>query len=320
MRTLLLLLGLGIFAVSCEKIIAEDITAETPVLVLPSVNDTVNQNPVHFKWEEIEGASKYRLEVVSPCFSAISQFPLDTIVTGTDFFFGLDSSQYEMRLTALNGGYESQTTAPVIFWVGVQQVGGGNNVVLNAPVDQSYVNATFNNQFSWTPVAGATSYEFSLREGTSFSTGSILETQNGISTSTYIVPSGLLPEGEYSWGVKAYFGSVETPFATNQLFVDETDPNVAALVAPADLSVDFAGTITFSWANGTDSGTVQSPVTSILEIATDVNFTNIVESEDVDGSTTDVDLLAGSYFWRVRNEDEAGNTAGASSIYELTLN
>ena len=97
MRTLLLLLGLGIFAVSCEKIIAEDITAETPVLVLPSVNDTVNQNPVHFKWEEIEGASKYHLEVVSPCFSAISQFPLDTIVTGTDFFFGLDSSQYEKR-------------------------------------------------------------------------------------------------------------------------------------------------------------------------------------------------------------------------------
>ena len=108
MRTLLLLFGIAISAVSCEKIIAEDITAETPVLILPAENDTVSQNPVHFKWQELEGASKYHLEVVSPSFAAISQFALDSVVTGTDFYFNLDSNEYELKLTALNGGYESQ--------------------------------------------------------------------------------------------------------------------------------------------------------------------------------------------------------------------
>jgi hypothetical protein len=320
MRTLLLLFGIAISAVSCEKIIAEDITAETPVLILPAENDTVSQNPVHFKWQELEGASKYHLEVVSPSFAAISQFALDSVVTGTDFYFNLDSNEYELKLTALNGGYESQVLGPCKFWVGVQPSGGtGNNVVLDSPTDQAYVDTQLNT-FSWTPITGATSYEFSLRQGNSFSTGLVLDAQNGISTSTYIIPSGLLTEGEYTWGVKAYFGATETPFTVNSLLVDDTDPNTANLVSPNDLSLDFAGIITFSWTNGSDVGTIQSPVTSTLEIATDQGFGAITEVVNVVGTTADVNLPAGIYYWRVTNSDEAGNTAAASSSYQLTLN
>lgn len=321
MRRLLLLLALGIFTVSCEKIVAEDITAETPILILPSVNDTVEQNPVHFKWEEMEGASKYHLQVVSPSFSAINQFALDSVITGTDFFFDLDSNEYELKLTAQNGGYDSQVLGPVKFWVGVQPtVGSGSAIVLNSPIDQAYVNGSFNNQFSWTPVAGATSYEFSLREGSSFATGLVLDSQNGISTSTYTVPSGLLIEGEYFWGVKAYFGSVESLFAVNQLFVDDIDPNLAFLTSPSDLSFDFAGTIVFTWSNGADTGTIQSPVTSTLEIATDLGFGAIIQTVNLVGSTTNINLAAGTYFWRVTNVDEAGNSSGASTTYQVTLN
>lgn len=322
MRTLFIVLILGISAASCEKIVAEDITDETPVLILPTVNDTVDQNPVHFKWQEMEGASKYHLEVVSPSFASINQFSLDSIVIGTDFFFNLDSNEYEMKLTAQNGGYESQVLGPVKFWVGVQPSsgGGGNTVVLTTPSDQEYINGQFNNQFSWTPVSGATSYEFSLRQGNSFATGLVLDAQNGISTSTYTIPTGILTEGEYSWGVKAYFGSIETPFTINQLFVDETDPNGAILSSPNDLSFDFAGTIVFTWNNGSDLGTIQSPITSTLEIATDSGFGSIVQTVSLIGNTTNVNLAAGTYFWRVTNVDEAGNSGGASFIYQLTLN
>jgi hypothetical protein len=321
MRTLLLLLALGIFTVSCEKIVAEDITAETPVLILPAFNDTVQQNPVHFKWEAMEGSSKYHLQVVSPSFAAINQFLLDSVVTGTDFNFDLDSNEYELKLTAQNGGYESQILGPIKFWVGVQSSGGGtNNVVLISPVDQVYENGSFNDPFAWTPITGATSYEFSLREGSSFETGQVLDAQNGISTSEYTVPAGLLVEGEYFWGVKAYFGTVETPFTVNQLFIDETDPNVAILSSPNDLSLETVGLISFLWSNGTDTGTIQSPVTSTFEIATDVGFGSLVSpAVSLIGNMTDVNLTAGVYYWRVTNADEAGNSAGVSPVYQVTV-
>jgi len=319
MRTLLLLIGIGIFAASCEKIVAEDITAETPVLILPAVNDTVDQNPVHFKWEELEGASKYHLEVASPSFAALGEFPLDTIVTGTDLYFNLDSNEYELRLTALNGGYESQVLGPIKFWVGVQPSGGGSsNIILTYPTNNAYENASFNGIFEWIPATGSTSQEFTLREGTSFVSGNILDGQNNISLSNYTT-TALLPEGEYFWGVKAYFGATETPYEIGHFFVDEYDPNTAILVSPVDFANTQQGIITFSWSNGNDVGTIQSPVTSTLEIATDPAFGNISNTVSIVGNTADVDLTPNTYYWRVTNVDEAGNSAGVSSTNQLTV-
>lgn len=322
MRTLLIVLALGFFAASCEKIVAEDITTETPVLILPTSNDTVEVNPVHFKWEAMEGASKYHLEVVSPSFGSISEFSLDSIVTGTDFYFSLDSNEYELKLTALNGGYESQVLGPIKFWVGVApSVGsGGSSLVLTSPLNQVYENGSFTNQFTWTAVSGATSYEFSLREGNSFATGSILEAQNGISTLTYQVANGLLIEGNYFWGVKAYIGTTELPYTVHELYIDETLPNLAVLSSPGDLSVQTSGTVNFTWVNGTDPGTVNAPVVSFVEVASDINFSTNLDTVSVIGNSTTFDLTPGSYYWRVTNTDEAGNTAGTTLENQFTLN
>ena len=59
---------------ACNDIIAKDISEETPVLILPGANDTISSNPVQFKWEEMEGATKYKLEVVHPSFSNIQTY------------------------------------------------------------------------------------------------------------------------------------------------------------------------------------------------------------------------------------------------------
>ncbi len=318
MKILAFILLITLLASSCEKIVAEDITSETPVLILPAVNDTIDNNPVYFKWGEMEGASKYRLEIVSPSFASISQFLLDSLVVGTDFYLDLDSNEYELRLTAQNGGYESQILGPIKFWVGVQSSGTSTNVVVNSPINDSYVNASFNNQFTWTSLAAATNYEFALREGASFSTGTIIDGQNNISTTSYTT-SFVLSEGEYFWGVKAYFGTTETPFTTAHFYVDEFDPNVAVLSNPGNLSFDFAGNVVFSWGNGTDLGTIQSPITSKLEIATDTGFGTIIETVNVNGNSVTVNLSAGTYYWRVTNTDEAGNSAVASTVYQVTL-
>ncbi len=303
----------------CEKIVAEDITNETPVLILPAANDTINLNPVHFKWKATEGATKYHLEIVSPGFANISSYALDSVIAGTDFFVSLDSNEYELRLTALNGGYESKTLGPVKFWVGVQPSQTSSNVVLNAPADLEYVNGSFNNSFTWQSLSGATSYEISVRQGITFETGTVIGSQNNIVTTNYTEPA-TLTEGTYTWGVKAYLSGSETPYSVRTLYVDETSPNTAILSIPTDFSFLTQGVITFSWSNGTDPGTVNSPVNSLLEIASDSGFTNVVHSSAMVGSTEDVNLTPGTYYWRVTNTDDAGNTAGASNTFQLTVN
>lgn len=309
---------------SCKEIIAEDITGNTPVLLVPAVNDTVQANPVLFKWEMMEGATKYRLQVVSPGFSNISQFWLDTTVTSTEFSFALDSSEYELKLTALNGGYESQTLGPIKFWVGVSPAAGGNTVVLSSPADGAYANAAFN-QFTWNALTGASSYEFSLRKGTNFETGEVIHFQNGISTSTITLPSSIdLTEGTYHWGVKAYLSSgAETVYSKRALSVDTTSPNMPAAPFAPSGSASQVNT-NFSWSNGSDNGSIQSPIWSVLEISDDPNFGSVIEEHTVSGSSIAIDLsgytFGVTYYWRVYNFDEAGNSSYFSPTTNFTMN
>lgn len=314
------LLPVSLLLGSCKDIVATDISNITPVLIVPTAGDTLMSNPVLFKWEEVDGATKYRLQVVSPSFSTISDYILDTIVSGTQFTYSLDSTVFELKLTAMNAGYSSQTLGPVQFWVGVSPTVNLSQVVLTGPDDGDYVNASFNNQFTWQPLQGANTYEFSLREGTNFSTGFIVHTQNAISTAQYTLPGSIdLEEGSYSWGVKAYFSSGETYYSTRTFLLDQTAPNIPSLLNPAAMSFLSPGAITFSWSNGSDGGTIHSPVRSVIQISDDSGFSNILFTDDIIGSSATFNLSTGSYYWRVYNYDEAGNVSSYSQVNQFIV-
>lgn len=319
MKRILILAVVALSFVSCEKIIAEDISNELSVLILPSAGDTLANNPVHFKWEPIYGATRYHLMVVSPSFSNINSYVLDTLVTDTEFFFDLDSNVYELKLSATNGAYTTQVLGPVQFWVGVSSGSSGSNVVLNSPAADVFKNASFSGQFSWNALSGSGTYEFSLRSGTNFATGTILDNQNNLGTLSY-TSSLTLAEGAYIWGVKQYFSTgFETPFSTRILYIDLSDPNVALLSTPVDFATQSPGDIVFTWSNGTDPGSIHAPVSSELEIASDAAFATVVNSLTVAGNTATINLPAGTYYWRVSNMDEAGNTAAPSDSHKLTV-
>ena len=320
MKTLLYIASFVLILTSCKEIIAEDINGQTPVLILPSVNDTVETNLVHFKWEELEGASSYKLMVVSPSFASISTYELDSIVTGTNFYYSLDSNDYEVKLVALNAGYSSDTLGPIPFVVGTQSSSSSGNVVLTSPADGVYDNATFDKDFEWNALTNITSYEISIREGSSFATGSQIDFGNNFSSPLF-TSSQNFPEGEYHWGVKAFLQSGdETLYTTRVLYIDTTAPNQPVLGAPAHLSSEFAGTITFTWNNGTDPGVINSPITSLLEISSDTGFATIVDFQSVQGSTADIALTNGVYYWRVTNTDAAGNISAPAVYNQLTIN
>lgn len=325
-KLLLLFISLSLFG--CKDFVEKNISGDTPVLILPANNVTINANPVHIKWEELEGATKYRIEIVSPEFSNIQSFPLDSIVTGTNFFFGLDSAQYEIRITAMNAGFSSNPSAIKRFWVGTSQ-GGANSVNLLTPGANVYENESFDGKFSWSPITSTavSSYTFELHESTSFAGAYVGQPINQLGITNITVPEAAgsqLNEGAYCWGVKAYFTSGgETEFSKRVFYVDKTNPPLAGLSAPANNTAISTGTITFTWTLPADVGTIQSPRTTKLQIAHDTGFTNLVVL-DPDGfltlTTRGIELLTpGTYYWRVIVMDEAGNITTPTTYYTLTL-
>lgn len=319
MKQLFLLLFVSLALFACEKIIAEDISGEMPVLIVPTSGSTTASNPVHFKWEKMPGAEKYHLMVVSPSFANVQSYVLDTLVTGTEFYYSLDSNQYELKLVGVNAGYRSDTLGPIPFNVNASSGGTSNTITLSAPLAQAAENGSFNNQFSWQSNANATSYEFSLRTGLDFATGTIVQSTNNITTTNYTVPT-TLSEGEYTWGVKAYLSVGETAFSTRQFYIDATNPNTPALSTPLNNDFVNQGPVTFVWNNGSDPGAVNTEVTSFVEIASNSSFLTPEFSPAVVGNTVTVTITTpGVYYWRVTNEDAAGNAGTTSSVQQFTV-
>ena len=308
-KFLILFISLSLFG--CKDFIEKDISEETPVLVLPSNNATINTNPVHIKWEELEGATKYRIEIVSPEFGNIQSFPLDSIVTGTNFYFGLDSAQYEIRITAMNAGFSSKPSAIKRFVVGTSQGSSNGGVTLVSPPNGAYYNENFQGHFSWNTqnLGAVSSCTFELHD-TEFFSGTLLDIADKLnSVEIYSLDGSQLPEGVYSWGVKAYLvGNGETNYSKRIFYIDKTPPGAGTPSLPANNATVSSGAITFSWDLPEDTGEIQSPVGGKVELSTFANFATIYKTgTSTTNSVAISNVAAGTYYWRVILVDEAGN-------------
>lgn len=318
-KLLLLFISLSLFG--CKDFIEKNISKETPVLILPANQDTIPVNPVHIKWEELEGATKYRIEIVSPTFANIQSYPLDSIVSGTNFFFGLDSAQYEIRITGLNAGYGSKPSEIKRFWVGTSAGNSNSQIPLLSPLAGEYFNEDFDGKFKWSnPSAGnIESYTFELHATQTFS-GQILDIADQINTVQIQSKDGTeLSEGVYSWGVKAFLvGNGEINYSKRIFYIDKTvPPGLAAPTAPANNSTVVNGSA-FTWTIPPDEGSIQSPRRSRIQIATDPAFNNIVQTvQNLTANTANVTITNGSgtYYWRVIVSDIAGNQGATPTTY-----
>lgn len=310
--------GLFLGMTSCKDIIEEDITTEIPVMILPMAGDTISEYS-HFSWQPLEGATHYRLQIYSPSFANPALIAFDSTTSATSVFVSLVPNDYQYKLTALNNGYSSLPLGPISFKVDTI-AGSQAQINLMTPVSSSYYNASFNGFFSWSALSGVSSFEFSLRSGTNYQTGTILHSQNAIVSSNVTVNSVTYTDGNYVWGVKAYLSnntSTETFIGTFQ--IDATNPVTPTLVSPVN-SANVNSPVTFSWSNAADVGVIQSPVSSVIEVANDEAFTDIVDTETTTNTSTQLTLSAGSYYWRVYNIDEAGNQGSYSPTRQLVVN
>jgi hypothetical protein len=311
---------IGMSFSSCNAIFEKNITEDTLQLILPMNNDTSLVNNIHFKWEKMDGAVFYNLQIVQPSFSAINSFVLDSTIKGEEFYYALAPGTYQFKICGENSAYQSAYTGPYTLYVDSVSDLSSQIVPLLAPADQFYSNAA-NFTFSWQPVYAAETYEFQLRSGADFMTsGTTLHLAPAIYGTAYAAPTGLFStEAAYAWGVKAVNSSGASAFSDRTLYIDLTAPNSPLSVSPAH-GASFADTVVLKWSTGSDPGIIHAPVSRYVEISTDTLFGTVQQNYTVSvDSVEHVFTSPGTYWWRVYALDAAGNSSTNYSAHRKII-
>jgi hypothetical protein len=289
--------------VSCDEIIDPDIAKKKVTLYSPADGVTVTSNTVLFKWNEVKGAAKYRLEVVSPTFKNAASAILDTTITTTQFSTTLIKGKYQWTVTAINNTAKAYSDTLSLT---VSQSGDLSQYTI-ANLSPKNAIAKTSITFSWDKIYSAKKYVFVIWNP-SWESGT--ETRDTVSTN-YITLSNI-SEGTYEWGVKALNDSTESEFTHTPLIIDITAPDTPTLIG----STVSNSSVTFQWSRKTDSG---STLSDSLFVATDNTFTNCKIKERFSAtSTTQTISSTGTYYWRVRTCDAAGNCSSCSSTLSFT--
>ncbi|TKG88109.1 hypothetical protein EYV94_27635 [Puteibacter caeruleilacunae] len=85
----------------------KDLSAEIVTLMAPAADLSTAVKTLTFWWEEVSGATKYRLQIVSPSFDNIERLIEDVEVTGNKKTVTLTEGTYQWRVKAVNA--ESKT-------------------------------------------------------------------------------------------------------------------------------------------------------------------------------------------------------------------
>mgnify|MGYP000185682012 CR=1 FL=1 len=308
-----LILGLILAVASCNAIFENDITKDKVNLVLPQNGQVFSTNKVNFKWQELDGVTNYRLEIVSPSFSNLQNFVLDSLISGNDYSYILPPGNYQFQLRGENSGYQSLYTGP--YSITIDSVSDLTNqlVSLSGPSVNYNINNT-NIVCNWSALYAAEKYEFQLKPDSNFeSSTSVSLIKHDIYSNAYTIPQTNLSEGEYSWGIKAHNQNSSSGFSYRNFTIDLTNPNDVSLLTPLDGITAATQTVVFKWNSGVDSGIAQSPVSTSIEISTDSMFTTLydagnAEFSNITSDSLEVDFAVGDeYWWRVLAVDEAGN-------------
>ena len=300
---LLLLLLVGCSEIMMEK----DISLEKVVVIAPVNDAQFTSTGVTFSWNKLNGAAKYRLQVASPNFSSPRQLVLDTLVSTTSFTHQLVIDDYEWRIKAVNGGYETEFVSQ-FFSVASNDDFFKIIVVLNSPRQNEITNVVQQN-LSWQAVIGATSYDLQIIDATN----KVLKSEQ-ITETTWTYD---FTEGIYTWKVRADNGTTTTNYASRLITIDVAAPVISALETPVNNATLSENEVTFTWKK--DLTKTVSAETDSLYIYKDVSM-NQLEHKNKSASGYKHTLDNGVYYWTVKSFDAAGNVSAAITPFKFTLN
>ena len=300
-------------------------TLATPVLSYPNNNATVNKNSVTLKWQSVEKAEAYALNVGKSCGGIEI---LDAETNGV-------TVNPEMKVSNLaNGTYYWQAIAFNDTYSGLSDFSGCRSFEINVPpidtVPPEVVNTNPANGESAALITDTITVTFSenIQPGT-LSVLIVDENANSIPINkvtingkilTISLKSALNYETEYAVGINA--GAVKDlagnsnskykwAFITKAL---EVLPS-PALVSPVNDSIDISTTPTLKWSS------VENAKGYTVQVSKDSNFGTINFNTVVNTTSVQIvpDLIKNTkYFWRVFTFNNQNKPGPWSEVWNFT--
>ncbi|HYG49478.1 MAG TPA: hypothetical protein VD905_01195 [Flavobacteriales bacterium] len=298
---------------SCNDFIAADLTDKNITVLAPSDNVSTTSATISFFWQELDGARTYRLQIAKPSFDSMVSLLVDTSTSGTQFTHVFSPGIYQWRIRAENGSTETPWVTRTITIDSTTDL-SSQQLILTDPANNDAVNTT---SFTATfyGLYNASQYRLAVKSHTSNFTGSLVVPEI-TSTDTFITVSGLT-EGYLDWGVKGESGLSSTSYTTRSIYIDLTDPLAPMLNTPGNAATITGPDFTLTWTNGADSG---SPLSDSVFIYEDASF-NVLRKSYYTSTTILTDTIAdGTYYWRIKAIDKAGNAGPFSSSRSFTVN
>lgn len=306
---IIFLVFLGLFLYSCEEIIMEeDLTDEDLVVLAPSDNVGFNSTSITFSWQALEGANSYVLQIAKPNFDNAVEILLNTEIEETSYTQQLNIGNYQWRIKAKNNSYET----PFItrnFTIVSNDNFSDNVVTLTSP-EANFITNSSNFNLIWNSAIGATQYQLQIVDATN----TVIVDQM-LAGTTY---NHTFTEGGFTWKVRATNGSDFTLYSSRAILVDQTNPNPPTLTSPVNSSSLTSNDVAFGW--------TRSPITGSTEFDSIYVFTNSAATtlllKEVANSNPETITISntGTYYWKMKAFDQAGNLSNESSIFSFTVN
>ncbi len=305
-RLFILAVCSSVLLYSCKDIIETDLSKNSLVNLVPSNNYVSSSFSQTFRWDELDGATKYKLQIVQPNFASPWVYSLDTTISKNSFTVSLFPGIYQWRVRAING---SSFTEYITYNLTIDSSLDLHNqkVVLSSPGNNTTTN-TFTKNFSWQTLPNADSYIFQI-----LSAGSPIETKSLTATSyTYAFTA----EGTFAWKVTAQnSNSTSQPSDAWAVNIDTTKPAMPTPVFPVFDTI-HANPIPLKWNIAAATSVLDSANYCRLQISTDSTFVVIDKKDTLLTASANPMIYnlygtsAGQkYFWRVKTTDEATNAS-----------
>ena len=292
---------------SCEEILMEkDISQETVQLLAPANNAQFFSTGVTFTWESVANATGYKIQIAKPDFINTAQIILDTTITNTSYIQQLPIGEYQWRVKAVNNSYSTTYSQRALYVVSTDDF-QNNTVVLTSP-SNNFITKTAQQSLSWESIIGATNYQLQISNSSN-----VLVLDQSTTNTTY---NYTFPEGSYLWKVRATNGTSYTLYSSRAILVDLTPPNVPNLINPVNSSTLSSGNVSFQWSRTPINGSSEK---DSIYIYTNSTLTNL-ESKTQATSPYTKTLSSGTYYWRVKAFDSAGNVGNTSATANFTIN
>lgn len=299
----------GLFVFSCDEIIMEEDFEDTQLVILaPADNANFNSTSVTFTWQPLEGATSYVLQIAKPDFSNATEIILNIEIEETTFTQQLNVGTYQWRIKAKNSAYETPFISRNLNVVSNDDF-SSNVVTLSSPNNDLITNTATHN-LTWDAVIGATEYQLQIVDATS-----TIVLDQIVSSTSY---NHTFSEGQFTWKVRATNGSDYTLYSSRTILVDQTSPNAPTLTSPTNSSSTTNNDIDFTWTRTPISGATEF---DSIYVFTDAATSSLLLKDVADANPKTINISStGTYYWKMKAFDQAGNTSSESSVFSFTIN